>query len=79
MRDSRRRRGLAERRGRSQEATILTKTDFTSDEWNVVRRAPFTAGLVVVAASPSGPIGVVKEMFAVSKTLADVKLRPAGS
>ena len=44
---------------------MLTKTDFTSDEWKVIRRAPFTAGLVVVAASPSGPIGVVKEMFAV--------------
>ena len=58
---------------------MLTKTDFTSEEWNVIRRAPFTAGLVVVAASPSGPIGVVKEMFAVSKTLADVKLHGASS
>ena len=58
---------------------MLTKTDFTSDEWTVIRRAPFTAGLVVVAASPSGPIGMVKEMFAVSKTLADIKLRGASS
>lgn len=58
---------------------MLTKTDFTAEEWNVVRRAPFMAGLVVVAASPSGPFGVVKEMFAAGKTLADVKLHGASS
>ena len=58
---------------------MLTKTDFTAEEWNVIRRAPFMAGLVVVAASPSGPFGVVKEMFAVGKTLADVKLHGASS
>jgi ABC-type phosphate transport system substrate-binding protein len=58
---------------------MLTKTDFTAEEWNVIRRAPLMAGLVVVAASPSGPIGVVKEMFAVGKTLADVKLHGASS
>ncbi len=58
---------------------MLTKADFNAEEWNVIRRAPFMAGLVVVAASPSGPIGVVKEMLAVSKTLADVKLHGAPS
>ena len=52
---------------------MLTKSDFTALEWNEIRRAPFMAGMVVVAASPSGPFGVVKEMFAVGKTLADVK------
>ena len=56
-----------------------TKTDFTAEEWNVIRRAPFMASLVVVAASPSGPFGVVKEMIAVGKTLADVKLHGASS
>jgi hypothetical protein len=58
---------------------MTTKTDFTVEEWNVIRRAPFMAALVVVAASPSGPVGVVKEMFAVGKTLADVKLHGASS
>jgi hypothetical protein len=58
---------------------MLTKTDFTAEEWNVIRRAPFMAALVVVAASPSGPFGVVKEMFAVGKTLADAKLLGASS
>jgi hypothetical protein len=56
---------------------MATKADFTEQEWAEIRRAPFMAGLAVVAASPSGPFGVVKEMFAVGKTLADVKTQAA--
>lgn len=52
---------------------MATKADFTTDEWSQVQRAPFLAGLAVVAASPSGPFGVVKEMFAVGKILSEVK------
>jgi hypothetical protein len=52
---------------------MATKADFTTDEWNQIRRAPFMAGLAMVAASPSGPFGVIKEMFAVGKMLAEVK------
>jgi hypothetical protein len=52
---------------------MTTKADFTAEEWNQIRRAPFMAGLLVVAASPSGPLGIIKEMFAVGKVLADVK------
>ena len=52
---------------------MTTKADFTAEEWNQIRRAPFMAGLAVVAASPSGPFGVVKEMFAVGKMLAEAK------
>jgi hypothetical protein len=58
---------------------MLSKTDFTAEEWNAIRRAPFTAGLVVGAASPNGPLGVIKEMLAVSGTLTDVKLHGASS
>ncbi len=58
---------------------MLTKADFNAEEWNVIRRAPFMAGLVVVAASPSGPIGLVQEMFAVTKTLSDVKQHGSSS
>jgi hypothetical protein len=43
------------------------------------RWTPFMAGLVIVAASPSGPFGVVKEMFAVGRTLANAKLHGASS
>ena len=52
---------------------MATKADFTQEEWSQIQRAPFMAGLAVVAASPSGPFGVVKEMFAVGKMLAEVK------
>src|SRR5215470_4470848 len=52
---------------------MATKADFTADEWKQIQRAPFMAGLAVVAASPSGPFGVVKEMFAVGKMLGEVK------
>jgi hypothetical protein len=58
---------------------MTAKIDFTAEEWNQIRRAPFMAGLVMVAASPSGPFGVVKEMFAVGKMLADVKREGASS
>src|SRR6266481_9971977 len=54
---------------------MATKGDFTADEWNQIQRAPFMAGLAVVAASPSGPFGVVKELFAVGKMLGEVKLQ----
>jgi hypothetical protein len=63
----------------NQEVCMATKSDFTTEEWDAMRRAPFMAGLLVVAASPSGPFGVLKEMFAVGKTLADVKLHGTSS
>jgi hypothetical protein len=58
---------------------MTTKGDFTTEEWNQIRRAPFMAGLAVVAASPSGPFGLMKEMFAVGKMLAEVKTRGASN
>jgi hypothetical protein len=58
---------------------MATKADFTAEEWEEIKRAPFMAGLAVVAASPSGPFGVVKEMFAVGRTLAEVKTQAASS
>ena len=58
---------------------MATKTDFSADEWKQIGRAPLMAGLAVVAASPSGPFGVVKEMFAMTKVLADVKAQGASN
>jgi hypothetical protein len=57
----------------SKEIVMATKADFTADEWKQIQRAPFMAGLAVVAASPSGPFRVIKEIFAVGKMLAEVK------
>src|SRR4029453_6477917 len=58
---------------------MLTKTDFTAEEWNVIRQAPFMAGVVGGGASPRGAFCVGKEMFAVGKTLAEVKQHGAAS
>ncbi len=52
---------------------MASKADFTAEEWQQIQRAPVMAGLAVVAASPNGPFGVIKEMFAVGKMLAEVK------
>jgi hypothetical protein len=51
---------------------MARKTDFSQDEWQVLFAAAPMAGLGVSAASPSGPFGVVKEMFSVGMALAEV-------
>jgi hypothetical protein len=57
---------------------MTTKANFTPEEWNLLRRAPLMAGLVVVAASPSGPVGILQETFAVGKVLAEAKAQSPG-
>jgi hypothetical protein len=52
---------------------VSTKTDYSAEEWKLVLKAPLMAGLAVVAASPSGPLGVLREMFAVGKLVADTR------
>jgi len=46
---------------------MSTKADYTQEEWEMLVKSPLMAAMAVVAASPSGPIGALKEMFAVSK------------
>jgi len=58
---------------------MATKSDFTSDEWKQVLKAPLWTSVVVVAASPSGPFGVVKEMFTAGKVLAEAKAKSGGN
>jgi hypothetical protein len=48
---------------------VSAKADYSKDEWELLMKAPMMAAMAVVAASPSGPIGIVKEMFAVGKAL----------
>jgi hypothetical protein len=48
---------------------VSTKADYSREEWESLLKAPMMAAMAVVAASPSGPIGVLKEMFAVGKGL----------
>ncbi len=58
---------------------MSSKTDYSADEWKICLKAPLMAGLAVVAASPSGPLGVLREMFAVGapRTLAARWTRPS--
>ncbi|HEY2039684.1 MAG TPA: hypothetical protein VGG95_08460 [Edaphobacter sp.] len=48
---------------------MSTKADFSADEWDLLRSSPMMAGMLVVAASPSGPVGLVQESAATSKMI----------
>ena len=57
---------------------MSTKTDYSAEEWKLVLKAPLMAGLAVIAASPSGPLGMLREMFAVGKLVAATKTQAEG-
>ncbi len=50
----------------------MTKEDFSPEDWQLVVSAPSLVGLAVSAASPSGPLGVIKEMFVVGTAITDM-------
>ncbi len=52
---------------------MSSKTDYSADEWKICLKAPLMAGLAVIAASPSGPLGVLREMFAVGKLVSETR------
>jgi hypothetical protein len=52
---------------------VSTRTDYSSEEWKLILRAPLMAALAVVASSPSGPLGLLREMFAVGKLVAETR------
>jgi hypothetical protein len=43
---------------------MTSKADYTDEEWNQLRRAPFVAGLAISMADPGGPIEMAKETMA---------------
>ena len=43
---------------------MTSKKDFTDEEWNRIRRAPFVAGFAISIADPGGPIELTKETMA---------------
>jgi hypothetical protein len=57
---------------------MSTKADYSPEEWKLILKAPLMAGLAVIAASPSGPLGVLREMFAVGKLVAETKSQAEG-
>jgi hypothetical protein len=48
---------------------VANKSNFTVEEWDQIRRVPTLVGLAVMAASPSGPLGVIRESSAASEIL----------
>jgi hypothetical protein len=50
---------------------VTSKSDFTPDEWQAIFSAAPMAGLAVTAASPNGPFGVMKEVFAVGASIGE--------
>ena len=46
---------------------MTSKTAFTDEEWERVRRAPFVAGMAITIADPGGPIEISKEGMATIK------------
>jgi hypothetical protein len=54
---------------------MANKTSFTPEEWTTLLKSPGMAGLVVVAASPNGPIGAVQESFAIGKVITETKAK----
>jgi hypothetical protein len=48
---------------------MSSKADYSVDEWDLLRSAPLMASILVVAASPSGPVGLVQESAAASNMI----------
>ena len=48
---------------------MSSKTDYTTEEWGLLARAPFMTGMIVSLASPSGITGVLGESMVVTKAL----------
>jgi len=50
---------------------MSTKADFTPEQWDTIVKTPMMVGWAVVAASPSGPVGMMKEMSAMARVVMD--------
>ena len=58
---------------------MTTQADYTTEEWKSILKAPVMAGMVVMLTGQSGPFQMVKEMFSVSKALADAEKQGASN
>ena len=47
---------------------MTSKTDFGTEEWTRLKRAPFVAGMAITLADPGGPIEATKETLATLKS-----------
>ena len=54
---------------------MTIRARFTPEEWTTLLRTPLMAAMVLVAASPSGPLGVARELVAAGRVLAETRRR----
>lgn len=52
---------------------MVTRADFSNEEWATIYGSPAMAGMVVMTAGKSGPVQAVQEMFAVGKAISDAE------
>lgn len=52
---------------------MSNKSDYTSEEWQSLLKAPGLAGMIVALSSPNGPIGAAKESMAISRLILESK------
>ncbi len=52
---------------------MVTKADFTNEEWQTVMIAPQMASIYISLASPGGLVGALKEMMVFSKLIAEAE------
>ena len=50
---------------------MSTRNDYSSEEWKAISGAPVAAGLFIVLADASGPVGISKEAHAVRNAITD--------
>ena len=50
---------------------MAEKSDFNVEEWDLLRQSPFMASLVIAAASPNGPVGLLKEVSAATNVISE--------
>jgi hypothetical protein len=50
---------------------MVTKAEFSDEQWATLRRAPMVAGMAISIADPGGPIEATKETLATLRTLTD--------
>lgn len=50
---------------------MASKSDFTPEEWQTIGLAPIATAMYISMADPSGPIGLMKEMFAAVSSIVE--------
>jgi hypothetical protein len=56
---------------------MASRADFSDEEWEILVRTPLLACWAVIAAAPSGPIGMVTELQAMLDAMSETRRRAA--